>query len=165
MYATVSSSVFFPCTQGSIVFTVVATVGWVIFLGGFGSDNSWVKCVNIWIVFVNYSVCVCVCVCVLCVLCVCVCVHVCVCVSMCVMDITTLLYRPTPSSALASIPFYFTAVVFPVLAILLIGAAIQLLAAPSYKIIQALLMPFVSSHTLYSSYVGWRSSLFVSASQ
>ena len=72
---------------------------------------------------------------------------------MCVMDITTSLYRPTPSSELASIPLYFTAVVFPVLAILLIGAAIQVLAAPSYKIIQALLMPFVSSHNvvLYSS--------------
>ena len=54
-------------------------------------------------------------------------------------------YRPTPASGLASVPFYFTAVTYPVLAIVIIGAVIQLLAAPQYRIIQALLMPAVST--------------------
>ena len=52
---------------------------------------------------------------------------------------------PTPANGLPSVPFYFTAVTYPVLAILIIGAAIQLLAAPDYMIIQALLMPAVST--------------------
>ena len=99
--------------------------------------------------------CVCVCVCVCMCVCTCMFVRVCLCVFVCVIAklshgliIYILLYRPNPSGALASIPLYFTAVVFPVLGILLMGAAIQVLVAPSYKIIQAILMPFVSSHTL-----------------
>ena len=82
--ASVSFSVFFSCTQCSIKSTVVATVGWAIFLGGFGVANSWVKCatyITHWVYHlycrvcshvVNYyiqytyvrSVCMCVCVCV-----------------------------------------------------------------------------------------------------
>ena len=100
--------IFFPCTQCSIMCTVIATVGWVTFLGGFGASNSWVKCAtyithcasfilySMYVVTVStiiqytyvmyFFVCVCVvCVCVrvrVCTFCVCVCV--CACVRMCV---------------------------------------------------------------------------------
>ena len=76
-----------------------------------------------------------------------------------------ILYRSNPTSDLNFIPYYFTVVVYPVLEILLIGAAIQVLVAPSYKMVQAILMTFVSTnevpHTTHTLCILWYSGLEV----
>ena len=64
--------------------TVIAAVGWVIFLGGFGSVNSWVKCTLCVIQHIRNNVSVLACVCVH------MCVYVCLCVCVCVWNCHTI---------------------------------------------------------------------------